>query len=337
MKNKSIVFTAPYVTEIIEEEIPIISDTQVLVKILLSTISAGTERANLIGDANVNSTRAPRVNFPRRCGYCCAGEVVAVGENVTSVAVGDLVACSWSKYSLYCAMNENNVYKLDDKVSLENAAMMHIATFPMAAVRKCKVEIGESALVMGLGILGLMAVKILRAAGATPIIAVDPIAEKREKALRFGADFALDPFKEGFAQKVKQLTDGGADAAIEVTGKGSGLDGALDCMRPMGRVALLGCTRSSDFSIDYYRKVHGPGITLIGAHTQARPKNDSSNGWWSERDDAKALLKLMATGRMEFADMIEETSPVSDAVSVFDRLAKDPAFPIVQLDWRNME
>ena len=100
MNNKSIVFTAPYVTEMIEEEIPKINDNQVLVKLLLSTISAGTERANLIGDANVNSTRAPRVNFPRRCGYCSAGEVVAVGKDVTSVSVGDLIACSWSKYSL---------------------------------------------------------------------------------------------------------------------------------------------------------------------------------------------------------------------------------------------
>ena len=178
MKNRSIVFTAPYVTEILDEEIPKISDDQVLVRILRSTVSAGTERANLIGDANVNSTKAPLVKFPRRCGYCSAGRVVAAGERVTSVKVGDLVACSWSKYSTYNALPETSVYKLDGRVSLENGSMMHIATFPMAAVRKCKVEIGESALVMGLGILGLMAVKILRAAGATPIIAVDPIAEK---------------------------------------------------------------------------------------------------------------------------------------------------------------
>ena len=337
MKNRSIVFTAPYVTEIIEEEIPKISANPVLVRIMRSTVSAGTERANLIGDANVNSTKAPLVKFPRRCGYCSAGRVVAVGEDVTSVEVGDLVACSWSKYSTYYALSEKSVYKLDERVSIENGSMMHIATFPMAAIRKCRVEIGESALVMGLGILGLMAVKILRAAGATPIIAVDPIAEKREKALRFGADFALDPFEEGFAAKVKEITEGGADLAIEVTGKGSGLDGALDCMRPRGRVALLGCTRSSDFSIDYYRKVHGPGITLIGAHTQARPKVDSSNGWWSERDDAKALLKLMATGRLDLSEMIEEVCMASDAVKVFDRLANDPAFPIVQLDWSDME
>jgi hypothetical protein len=77
--------------------------------------------------------------------------------------------------------------------------------------------------------------------------------------------------------------------AIEVTGNGGALDGVLDCMARFGRVALLGCTRSSDFTIDYYRKVHGPGITLIGAHTNARPQYESHHGWWTTADDIRAV------------------------------------------------
>ena len=81
-----------------------------------------------------------------------------------------------------------------------------------------------------------------------------------------------------FSKKAKELTGGGAKVGIEVTGIGAGLDGILDCMARFGRVALLGCTRNKEFTIDYYRKVHGPGITLIGAHTNARPSCESSNG-----------------------------------------------------------
>ena len=109
----------------------------------------------------------------------------------------------------------------------------------------------------------------------------------------------------------------------------------LDCMARFGRVALLGCTRSSDFSIDYYRKVHGPGITLIGAHTNARPLQDSRDGWWSERDDAQAILGLLSGKRLDFKCLIEETHSPAQAPEVFTRLANEPAFPIVQFDWRD--
>ena len=234
-------------------------------------------------------------------------------------------------------MQESRVYKLDDRVSFGAAALVHIATFPMAAIRKCRVEVGESAIVMGLGVLGMIAVQLLRASGAVPIIAVDPVQKKREQALSLGADFALDPFDPDFTKKVKDITGGGAAAAIEVTGKGQGLDMVLDCVRPMARIALLGCTRNSDFSIDYYRKVHGTGVTLIGAHTQARPKFDSYNGWWTERDDALAILKLVAGGRVDLDFLIEEIYSPIDGPEVYTRLANSPAFPVVQFDWSDFE
>ena len=336
MQNRSIVFTAPCTAELVNREIPQISEDQMLVKICRSTISAGTERANLVGDPNVNSTKAPEVKFPRRSGYSSSGVVCQVGENVTSVKVGDRVACSWSYHAEYCALDERKVYKLDDRTEFGEAALVHIATFPMAAIRKCRLEIGESAIVMGLGVLGMIAVQLLRAAGAVPIIAVDPVESKREQAIELGADYALDPFDVDFAKKVKEITDGGAHIAIEITGKGQGLDMVLDCMRPFGRVALLGCTRSSDLSIDYYRKVHGPGITLVGAHTQARPKSESSAGWWTERDDAKSILKLMVNGRLDLARLVEEVHAPNKAPEIYTRLASSPAFPVVQFDWSEM-
>ena len=335
MNNKKIVFTSPCVAELLDSKMPEIRADEVLVEIAISTISSGTERANLVGDPNIKSTKGPEVKFPRSAGYSTSGTVVAVGEDVTRLKVGDRVACSWTKHQKYCAVKESRAYLLPEGVDFPEAALVHIATFPMAAIRKCRVEMGESAIVMGLGVLGLIAVELLHAAGAVPVIAVDPVESKRHQALELGADYALDPFAPDFAKTVKELTGGGAKAAIEVTGKGQGLDMVLDCMARFGRVALLGCTRNSDFSIDYYRKVHGPGITLVGAHTDARPKHESSNGYWTEWDDATSILRLLAGKRLDFACLVQESHTPEDAPEVYTRLANEPAFPIVQFDWRS--
>ena len=336
MSNKSILFTSPCRAELLEQEMPSVGPGEVLVRILRSTISAGTERALLTGDPNVNWKGAP-VPFPRQSGYSALGIVEAVGQNVTRVAVGDRVACSWSNHAQYCKLRESCVHPIGDDVSDESAALVHIATFPLAAIRKCRLEIGESAIVMGLGVLGMITVKLLRIAGAAPIIAVDPVAAKRDAALGFGADYVLDPTAPDFAKTVKELTGGGAHVAIEITGRGEGLDMALDCMQRFGRVALLGCTRNADFPIDFYKKVHGPGITLIGAHTNARPRQDSFGGWWSEVDDAMAIINLIRLKRLDLACFIEEVFSPEDASKIYTRLANSPAFPIVQFDWRKLQ
>ena len=336
MSNKNIVFTSPCVAELIDKDMPVCEDNSVIVKLEVSTVSAGTERANLVGDPNV-SPKGSTVKFPRQTGYSSAGIICEIGKNVTSFQIGDRVSCSWSKHAQYCAMKETNVYKLDNSISFSEGAMLHICTFPLAAIRKCRLEVGESAIVMGLGVLGLAAVELLRASGAVPIIAVDPNPAKRELALSLGADFALDPFEEGFAERVKDITGDGAKVAIEVTGKGQGLDMVLDCMAKFGRVALLGCTRNSDFTIDYYKKVHWPGITLIGAHTMARPKFESFDGWWCESDDVQALIKMVVHKRIDLARLVEATYSPEEAPMVYTELANNPVFPIVQFDWSRLK
>ena len=188
-----------------------------------------------------------------------------------------------------------------------------------------------------MGILGLMAIRLLSAAGAAPIVAVDPVEEKRALALSMGADYAFDPFAEDFEEKVRAVTGGGAKVAIEVTGNGKALDQVLDCMAKFGRVALLGCTRHSDFSINYYSKVHGPGITLVGAHTSARPKTESAAAYWTDHDDVMAVLRLCAAGRIDLDAMIEEIHAPEEAPEIFQRLIHEKSFPVVQFDWTRMK
>ena len=122
---------------------------------------------------------------------------------------------------------------------------------------------------------------------------------------------------------------------LEVTGVGAGLDGALDCMAKFGRIALLGCTRDSNFTIDYYRKVHCPGITMIGAHTMARPKEESHPGYFTDRDELNALLKLVYSGRLSVKDMLTKAYSPRDCEAVYQRIINDRTFPTVaQFDWR---
>lgn len=335
MNTKQIVFTKPCTAELLDVEYLAPKADEVSVELAFSAISAGTEKANFTGMRNgPQVSEGSEAVFPRAVGYSAAGHVTAVGSDVTDIAVGDPVIVFWGLHKKNITVNRKNVVKILDGVSLEEAALTFISTFPLAAIRKTHLEIGESALVMGLGILGILAVQQLKAAGAYPVIAVDPVKERREFAKKLGADYALDPFEDGFCEKVIELSDGGVNVCIEVTGVGAGLIQALDCMQKMGRVALLGCTRSSKFEIDYYGKVHGRGVSLIGAHTIARPKLESAPGLWTDADDIMAMLKLIKGGRVNFKDMICEIHSPADAQAVYDRLVNDPHFPIgVLFDW----
>lgn len=338
MNSRNIVFTKPNVAEIWEEPVREPEADEVIVRLAVSSISSGTERANLVGDPRVSIMSAADETvavFPRRVGYSSAGTVIKVGEGVDDLAVGDRVAVGGSQHAEYVTIKASHAYRIDD-IPFEEAALFYISTFPLAAIRKCRLEIGESAIVMGMGVLGLIAVKQLKAAGATPVIAVDPMPEKREKALASGADYALDPYAPDFAETAKRLTGGGVNVGIEVTGVTAGLDGILDCMAKFGRVALLGCTRHSDISIDYYAKIHGPGITLVGAHTLARPKVESSAALWTERDDMQTMKRLVALGRLSVASLVDESHSPLEAGGVYTRLATEKAFPVVQFDWREL-
>lgn len=340
METKRIIFPEANRAELVTENWEAKGDDYVIVKTEISTISAGTERANITGDPNVNGRNAPSVRFPRKPGYSSAGTVIEVGPAVTKVKPGDRVVVVWGAHSQYNVVNESKVVKIEeDSVTFAQAAMVLISTFSMAAIRKCRFEIGEAAMVMGLGILGQFAIRILHAAGAAPLIAVDPVASRREEALKGGADYALDPFEEGFADRVKALTGGkGVPVCIEVTGQGTAFDQALDCMAQFGRIALLGCTRNKEFSIDYYRKIHCPGITVIGAHTMARPKQESAPGWFTEVDDMRAVMRLVACGRLKLDNMESEMHAPEECAEVYQRLINDRNFPpIVQFDWNRLE
>lgn len=348
---KSILFTGKGTAGLVEEPVPEPKAGEVRIRIVRSCISSGTERSLVSGvpDSGVGIfSDSDAVTWPRRAGYSSAGVVDAVGAGVSSLKPGDRAAASWTSHSQYVCVPEESAYPVPEGVALGDAALAHIATFPFAAIRKCRLEPGEGAIAMGQGVLGQLAVLILRASGAVPVLAADPVAAKRERAIALGADAALDPMSATFAEEAKTLCRSGRTVmrgmvpmsgpavGIEATGVGSALDTLLDAIAPFGRIALLGCTRNSNFTIDYYHKIHGRGVTIVGAHTLARRERESAPGWWTQRDDALAFLRMLARGRIRLSGFVDEVRSPLECGEVYSRLAGGGAFPTVQFDWERL-
>lgn len=332
---KQIAFVEKNATKIIDVVKKEPSHDEVCVEMCYTAISAGTERANLIGDPNVCGN-GDTLGWPRVVGYSGSGVVVSIGENVTDLKVGDRVITYWGKHQQFNTLPQKNVVKIqNDSIDMTEAAFAFISTFSLAAIRKCRIELGESCMVFGLGLLGLFSIQYAHISGAYPVIAVDFSQERRELALKLGAHFAFDPSDKDFHEKIMEVTESqGANTIIEVTGNTDALNMALDNAAKCARVALLGCTMVAT-TVDFYHKVHFPGITLIGAHTAARPELESRPGCWTHYDDCKAALKMLSSGMLNIKDMINEVNPYTEAEAVFHRLATDKNFPIgVAFSWR---
>lgn len=333
MKNKQIFFTEVHRAEFLECNVPGLKPNDVLTRMEYTVISGGTERACILG---MNNTLQ---KFPMSLGYCGVGYIEAIGEKVEKVAVGDRVLVYHGHHAKYNVTPDSDVTKVEnDSVSSLEAAFVIIASMGLGGVRKLELEIGESAMVMGQGLLGIFATQFLRASGANPLIAADLNPERRELALKLGADYAFDPSDGDFVQKVNEVTKGkGVNATVEVTGVSVAMNQALECAAWMGRISLLGCTRVSDSSVDYYQQVHRPGIKLIGAHNFVRPKFESYPHHWTHHDDCRAILDMIERKRIEVLPIVSRIENPRKASEIYNQLCDDKNFPMgTVFDWRNV-
>lgn len=331
MNRKLILFTKPKTAEYLEGQMPQMSPTHVKVKMQYTVVSGGTERANLLGGANTFQ------KFPFSLGYCGVGIVEEIGESVSKVKVGDRVLVYHGIHATHNVVPMEDVTKVENEnVDSLEASFVVIASMGLGGVRKLELELGESAMVMGLGLLGMFSVQFLARSGANPLIAVDLNPARRELALKLGADYALDPSSEGFVEQVKKITNGkGVNATVEVTGVSKAMSQALDCASYMGRISLLGCTRVSDCAVDYYQKVHRPGIKLIGAHNFVRPKIESYPHHWTHHDDCRAILDLIARKKIDVMSMVSRVVKPESAPQIYKELCEDKNFPMgTVFDWR---
>lgn len=333
METVRVIFTQPEKAELQVRELPEVSADRVLVQTEYTVVSGGTERAYLMGMPNTKQS------FPIGIGYCGIGKVLAVGELVTQVAVGDRVLVYHGGHAQHSVVSQSKLTKVeqDDLESLE-AVFTIIASMGLGGVRKLEMELGESAMVMGLGLLGMFSVQFCRLSGAYPVIAADLSPERRALALQLGADYALDPAAPDFVKKVMQITGGkGISCCVEVTGASAAMQQALHCAARQGRISLLGCTRVSDSSVDFYSQVHKPGVKLIGAHNMVRPQVDSYPHCWTHHDDCRAILALLHSGRITAKPLCSRVVSPTEAPQIYDQLCHDRNFPLgTVFDWSKL-
>ncbi len=306
---------------------------EVLIQSDYSVISAGTERANLMNLPNTSG------RFPYYPGYCGVGRVIAAGDGVENVGVGDRVLVTFGGHRSHAVQQAADLTVVtDDGIESLDATFVAIAAMGLQGVRKLRLELGESAMVIGLGLLGVFATQLAALDGAIPVIVSDIDHRRRELALSLGADHAFSPDDENLAEKIRELTGGrGVNGIVEVTGVAAALQEALTYVARQGRISLLGCTRIPDVNIDFYQRVHLTGVSLIGAHTFVRPKVDSYPGYWTTRDDYRTLLAFIGAGRLQVKPIISEVVSPQSAHAVYRRLADEKHPPLgIVFDWSQL-
>jgi L-iditol 2-dehydrogenase len=212
---------------------------------------------------------------PLIMGHEAAGTVAGAGSGVRGWAVGDRVTFDSTIYRLddwytrrglynlsdgrevlgvspgeyrrhgafaeYVAVPQHVLYRVPDGVSFEQAAMVEPVAVAAHAVSLTPIAVGDTAVVVGAGMIGLCLVQVLRAAGCGRVFAVELEAEKLELARRLGADVALDPRTADVAREVAQATEGrGADVAFEAVGTTAAVRTAIAAVRRGGTVTLVG-------------------------------------------------------------------------------------------------
>jgi 2-desacetyl-2-hydroxyethyl bacteriochlorophyllide A dehydrogenase len=333
MDGKQIVFEGPGQAVLAEMAVPQPGAGEIVIENDYTVISAGTERANLL---QLPNTVTAGHGFPFYPGYSGAGRVCALGDGVDDFNIGDRVVVNWGGHRSHTRKPAKDILRIDDAaIDLLDAAFAPIAAFSFLGVRKLRIELGESALIAGLGILGIFAIQAAALSGAIPVLALDFDAARRDLAVKLGAAAAFAPDEANVIDKIRAATGGGGPkAVVEVTGSAAALQQALEYIAWEGRISLLGCTRVSDAPIDYYKYVHTRGISLIGAHTYSRAQHESAPGRWTERDDYTAFLKLVGAGKLQTRPLISDIVSPDEGPAVFARLAETERVPLgIVFDW----
>jgi threonine dehydrogenase-like Zn-dependent dehydrogenase len=266
-------------------------------------------------------------------GHEVGGVIDAVGPDVTAWRIGDEVTVhpvgedaegrpsvmgshwdgSWAEYM---------VAPVDRLVSLagtpldSGAIIPDAVATPWAAITDtARVRPGEAVGVWGLGGLGYHAVTLLRLVGASPIIALDPLEEARDRALRVGADAALDPTAPDTADRIRELTGGrGLNVAFDFHGHPATQRACAAAVGRYGRVVLIGLP-TGDLDL-------GTSFDLI------RLSKTVAGHYGSEMRHVEELVRLVRAGRLDLTRSITAVYPLSEAVAAVDALRRQEGNPI---------
>ncbi len=332
MKGQRVVWPSRAKVDIETWILPPLGDDEVRVATECTLISPGTERAFLLGLPNAQG------RYPSRPGYSNIGTVVEVGKAVTDCKVGERVASTQGHTSHFIA-SPNRLLKVPSAdVPAEEAVFFNLGAIALQGVRKAKIELGEAALVLGQGLIGLLSIQLSKLSGAMPLIAADLTDSRLEISKDMGADYTLNPEDVNFSEQLSDAIKGdGPAVVIEATGHPDAVSTALDAAGWGARVILLASTRGETPNVNFYRDVHKKGLIIYGAHNAIRPRQESSPNFWTLEGDSLLLLSLIAQRRFNVAPLISHRVPGEDAPKAYQLLMEwNPGLLGVILQWNSM-
>jgi L-iditol 2-dehydrogenase len=330
---KALVLTAYNRFEMLEQPMPKLGPDDVLLKVA----ACGICGSDVHGMDGSTGRRQP----PIIMGHEAAGVVAQLGRNVTAWAEGDRVTfdstvncgrcwfCRRGQINLcdnrqilgvscdecrrdgafaeYVAVPQHILYRLPDALSFRHAAMVEPVAVAVHAVGRSGVCLGDTAVVVGAGVIGLFLVQALRAAGCAQIIAVDLDQTKLDLACKLGADVGLRSDQGDVVAEVMQRTAGrGADVALEAVGINPTVQVAAACLRKGGRLTLVGIlAKSVDLSMQ----------TVV-------TRELTINSSYISCGEYPACLDLIARGAIDVEPMISAVAPLADGAAWFERLHK---------------
>lgn len=342
------------VVEINDVPVPTLSDKFVLVRNSISVISAGTEKTKIdmgkksllqkakarpdlvkqvIGKIRTEGLKKTlqtvnsRLDSPSPLGYSCAGTVVAAGGLVEGIQPGDRVACGGADYANHAefvAVPKNLVVKIPDNVSDEEAAFTTVGSIALQGVRLAEPLLGETFLVVGLGLLGQIAVQLLRANGCN-VIGTDLDPSLVTRAEGFGA-VGVPPGAD-VAGICNALTAGhGVDGVLVCAGTSSNavIEMCGEVTREKGRVVVVGAVRMDIPREDYFKKEISVVISRSYGPGRYDPfYEENGNDYplayvrFTEQRNMETFLTLVSQGKLDIKSLITHRFTAEDAAVAY--------------------
>ncbi len=311
-------FTGPREIELRESPVRAPLAGELLVRATRSLISAGTEMLVYRGDTTPGDRMPPNSEgsfpFPTKYGYQTVGEVIEAGAD-TGFSVGDHVFTRHPHQDLFTIEAlPQYVTRVPDGVDDATATFLNLTRVALTGVLDVPVKVGEVAVVFGQGIVGMMCARIA-GLNAGKTIVVDRFEKRRELALRYGADAAVEP--QDVAAAVAELSNGrGADVVYEASGAPPALQSAIEIAADHGEIVAISLYGKQDVPLRLAPEFHFRRLRITSSQAT------DQNRWdWVRRTEASFAL----LARFDVDGMIGRTVPFRDAAEAYDLVDRDPA------------